>query len=255
MVQIGNYKILKQIGEGGFGRVFVGEHIYLNTYACLKQNKVLSKEYVSVLHDEARLLWKLDDYHSIPSIKDFFEIEKNNAVQIMSLIEGKTLEDIITKNGRIHQEDACWIIERLLGALYYCHYNGVIHSDVKPANVFVEPKKRDIKLIDFGLSSYRPDSSTIPVGYTPLYAAPELSMSKPPIPETDIYGAGLVMLYALGGNVSKKSFPDDINKDIIDYCTKMIAYDPAKRPNWDKENLVQNISDLRQDVFGRRHIK
>ena len=254
MARVGNYIVKKQIAEGGFGRIFQAEHVYLGEKACLKQNTGSSREDVELLKHEAKLLWELDEYHSIPSIKDFFEIDKGSAVIVMKYIDGSTLEDIVKAKGPIHPEDVCWITERLLGALYYSHCRGVIHSDVKPQNVFVEPDKRDIKLIDFGISSYKPISRTKPLGYSPMYAAPELKTNKPPIPETDIYGAGIVMLRALGGDIFKKSFRSDTPEKIVEYCKKLLRYDPFERPNWEKNNPINELSDIRQELFGRRHI-
>jgi serine/threonine protein kinase len=254
MAQIGNYKIIKQIGEGGFGRIFQAEHILLKEKACLKQNKDASKEDADLLCLEARLLWKLDEYHSIPATKDFFKIADNNYVLVLNYIDGKTVDDFVKSNSRIHPEDACWITERLLGALFYCHYNGVIHSDVKPENVFVEPKKHDIKLIDFGLAAYRPKHTTTPIGYTPKYAAPELKQGRPPIPETDIYGAGVVLACALGADIDDKSFHSDTPKEIKDFCNELLRFDPTQRPNWEKNNPLKKLSDIRFQVFGRKHV-
>jgi len=253
MTTVGNYKVLKKIGEGGFGRIFQAEHILLKEKACLKQNLNADRAYVDLLQYEAKLLWKLDEYHSIPSIKDFFKLSGNSAVMVLSYIDGKTLEEIVEAKGPIHPEDACWITERLLGALYYAHCNGVIHSDVKPQNIFIEPYKRDIKLIDFGSATYKPKSDTLPVGYTPRYAAPELIQGKPPIPETDIYGAGIVLLRALGGDVLKRSFRSDTPKEITEFCQGLLRYDPSERPNWEKRNPLEELSELRLKVFGRRH--
>ncbi len=254
MDRIGHYKIMKGIGEGGFGAVYQAEHTLLGTTACLKRNLNKSPTDVDFLRYEAQLLWKLDEYHSIPSVKDFLELDKNNAVMVMKYIDGKTLEDVVVDKGPLHPEDACWITERLLGALYYSHYNGVVHSDVKPQNVFVEPAKHDIKLIDFGLASYKPKSSTKPFGYSPKYAAPELTLGEPPIPETDLYGAGIVMLRALGGDVAKKEFRKDTPSQLVDFCTGLLRYDPRDRPHWEKDNPLEMLGTIRQKVFGRRHI-
>lgn len=254
MTRIGNYEIRKQIGEGGFGRVFQAEHIILGEKACLKQNIIANREMVDLLKNEAKLLWKLHEYHSIPAVRDFYEIDSTTGVMAMSYIDGKTLEDIVIKKGPIHPEDVAWIGERLLGALYYSHSHGVIHTDIKPANVFVEPGKRDIKLIDFGLAIYKPDSSTMPNGFTPKYAAPELIDGKPPIPETDLYGVGITMLYALGGDVAKKSFRTDTPKEIVEFCNNLLRYNPKERSTWEKDNPLKELSDIREKVFGRRHV-
>ncbi|MFH1589815.1 MAG: serine/threonine-protein kinase [archaeon] len=254
MGRIGNYEIIKQISEGGFGRIYQAKHIFLDELACIKQNKEDTDMDIQILRQEAKLLWKLDEYHSIPSAKDFFKVAKGSYALVMSYIDGKTLDETIPKNKKMNPEDVCWITERLLGALHYLHYNGVIHADVKPQNVIIEPKKHDIKLIDFGLSSYMPKSITKPLGYTEVYAAPELILLKPPIPETDLYGAGVVMLTALGGDIYTKSLPKTVHKDIADFCNKLLRYDPKERPNWDKNNPLLELSDIRQHVFGRKHV-
>ncbi len=253
-MKIANYKITKKIGEGGFGEVYQAEHILVKEMACVKINKEESEDAVELLKREAKLLWGLSGYHSIPSVMDFAMVDKTHAALITTFIDGKTLDDLLERgNKHMHPEDACWITERLLSALHFCHHYGIIHSDVKPENVFVEPAKDDIKLIDFGLAAYKPRHSTSPLGYTPRYAAPELANGNPPIPETDLYGAGIVMLYALGGDVEKKSFRDDTPKELVDFCNELLRYDPADRPNWGKVNLMEKLSDARFKVFGRRH--
>ena len=253
MANIGNYKILKMISEGGFARIYQAEHIILEELACIKQCKEITNDYMELLRQEAKLLWKLHEHHSIPTVKDFFRVNDGSYVMAMSYIDGTSLDEIIPPNARMHHEDVCWTTERLLEAVFYCHYNGIIHGDIKPGNVIVEPKKHDIKLIDFGLSLYKPTSSTKPTGFTEAFAAPDVLEGKTPIPETDLYGIGITMLYALGGNPMLKSIPNNVPLEIKDFCNALLRYDPMERPNWENTNLVQRLLDVRQAVFGRRH--
>jgi len=253
MAGVGNYRVLSEIGKGGFAQVYQAEHKLLGETACLKKNIMATEENADLLMYEAKLLWKLNEHHSIPSVKDYFRLDRETGIIVISYIDGHTLEDIVTNKGPLHPEEACWITERLLGALLYSHYNGVIHSDVKPQNVFIEPHKHDIKLIDFGLASYKPKSTTKPLGYTPKYAAPELMLGNPPIPESDLYGAGIVMLRALGGNMKSKIFRADTPKEIVEFCNALLRYDPKERPNWEKDNPLEEIARIREKVFGRRH--
>jgi len=260
MANIGNYHKINFLAEGGFAIIYQAEHLHLKEKACLKQNKENTAENIQLLEQEARILWKLREHHSIPHAKDFFPVGDGSYVMVMDYIDGKALDELIGNKKipperKMHPEDACYVTERLLGALYYSHYNGVVHSDIKPGNIIIEPKKRDIKLIDFGLSVYRPSRSTMPIGYTEAYVAPEVEQGKPPIPETDLYGAGLVMLYALGGNPITKQFPADTPLPIREFCSQLIRHNPMDRPNWGNTNLVEKLSDVRYEVFGRRHTK
>ncbi len=254
MTTLGNYRVTAEIAVGGFGRIYQAEHILLGEKACLKQNLERTPFAYELLKNEGKILWRLSEYHSIPTAKDFMRVGENDGILVLNYIEGQTLDQIVAKNSRLHPEDASWIAERLLGALFYAHYNGVIHADVKPQNVIVEPKKRDIKLIDWGLSAVNPTSATKLNGYTPAFVAPEIIDGKPPIPETDLYGAGIVLLYALGGDALRKAMPKDVPSELADFCNSLLRYDPKERPNWDKDNPIQKLSDVREHVFGRRHV-
>ncbi|MBI5698139.1 MAG: serine/threonine protein kinase [Thaumarchaeota archaeon] len=252
MGQIGNYKIGKMIAEGGFARIFQVEHVLLEELACMKQPVKNSDDYNDLLRQEAKILWKLNEHHSVPHTKDFIRLDNGYCIMVMDYIDGKTLDGMIPDGHKMHPEDVCWITERLLDALRYCHYSGVVHGDVKPGNIIVEEKKHDIKLIDFGLSLYKPKSGARPLGFTEAYVAPEILEGKTPVPETDLFGVGLVMLYALGGNIFTKQLPDNVPEPIKRFCSSLLRYDPMQRPNWEKGDLVKALSDVRQDVFGRR---
>ncbi len=252
-MRLGNYDVIKEIAKGGFGQIYLGRHRLLNEHAALKVNLNNDPFDADLLKVEAKTLWQLDSYHSIPSVKDFFHVKEDIYCLVTDYFTGEPLDELIKKKGRIHPEDVASITERLLGALHFAHYNGIIHSDVKPGNVIIEPKKSDIKLIDWGLSSYKPTSATNPLGYTELFAAPELLQGKPPIPETDIYGTGLVMLYALGGDIKTKSYPKDTPGPIVDFCDQLLKYDPKQRPNWEKNNPLEQLADARLKAFGRLH--
>src|SRR3989338_3330721 len=92
MTILDEYEIIEQISEGGFGRIFKARHKALEELACLKQNITPSTEHVELLRQEAKILWKLDEYHSIPSAKGFCQLDGTNAVLVMRCIDGKTLE-------------------------------------------------------------------------------------------------------------------------------------------------------------------
>ncbi|MDP2667694.1 MAG: protein kinase, partial [Nitrosopumilaceae archaeon] len=152
-------------------------------------------------------------------------------------------------------EEVCWITQRLLNALHYLHNKGVVHGDVKPPNVIIQPSEHNAILVDYGLSSLLPTRKTKAIGYTPIFVAPEIEEGNPPLPESDFYSLGLTIIYALGGDPVAKTYPSHVPKKIQEFCNDLIRYNPVDRPNWDKEDLVAKLSDVRQEVFGRKNTK
>ena len=123
---IGNYKILKQIGEGAFGRTYKAEHRILKEYACLKQNINISPLDDELLIKEAKTLWHIHHY-SLPTLRDFFKAPDGSFVLAMTFVEGPTIDKIVDNHGPMHPEHVCWISQRLLNALHYQHNHGCVH--------------------------------------------------------------------------------------------------------------------------------
>ncbi|MEK6964423.1 MAG: serine/threonine-protein kinase [Nanoarchaeota archaeon] len=251
MTVIGSYEVIRQIGEGGFGRTYEARHLLLDERACLKQNIDLTKDDAELLRQEAKLLWQVHHY-SLPALRDFFRAPDKSYVLAMSFIDGKPLDKSIAKHKALHPEDVSWIGQRLLNALYYLHNKGIIHGDVKPPNVIVQPPEHNAVLVDYGLSSLRPHRDTKAAGYTAVFAAPEVMDGKPPIPESDLYSLGLTMIYALGGDPISKLMPDYVPKPLQEFLCDLVRYNAVDRPNWEKQDLVARLSDVRQEAFGKR---
>lgn len=250
-MQLGSYDIVKKIGEGGFGRTYLARHRLLDEPACIKQNINLNSKDVEMLRKEAKLLWKIHHY-SLPALRDFFEAPDGSYVLAMSYIPGKSLDKIIEKHKAVNPEDVAWVTERMIDALYYLHHKGIIHGDIKPPNVIVQPREHNAILVDYGLSSLHPTATSKPEGFTPVFAAPEILDGKPPLPESDLYSLGLTMIYLLGGDPVAKKIPDHVPAPFAEFCADFVRYNPVDRPNWD-QNLVARLSDVRLEAFGRRH--
>jgi len=252
MATIGNYDVIKQIGEGGFARTYLAKHTLLGEKACLKQNIDLSDEDKELLRREAKLLWRIH-HHSLPTLRDYIELDDGSCVLIMTYIKGKDLYKIVTEDyvDGIDPEHICWMTQRLLNALHYLHFYGIIHGDVKPQNILIVPKEHNAVLVDYGLSTLKPKSKTKCYGCTEAFAAPEQLLGKPPIPETDIYGLGMTMMFALGGNIKSGTYPSSVPKPLQEFFNQMIRREPRKRPET-AEELVRPLSQLREDLFGRR---
>jgi serine/threonine protein kinase len=257
LTTIGNYKVIKQIGEGAFGRTYLAEHKILGEKACIKQNSNISPTDEKLLIREAKLLWGIHHY-SLPTLHDFLKCPDGSYALVMTYVEGPTLEKIVDKSMEknkkgVDAEDICWITQRLLNGLHYLHFKGVIHGDVKPANIIVQPEERNAYLVDYGLSLSCPKSTTAPDGYTPAFAPPEQMIGKPPLPESDLYSLGATMIYALGGNPIAKTYPKDTPEQLKKFFDRLVLHNPAQRPHWENTDLIKELSNIREEVFGRRH--
>ncbi|MBN1413173.1 MAG: protein kinase [Spirochaetales bacterium] len=248
---IGNYRVLELIAEGGFGKTYKGEHVLLGTPVCIKHGINISPQDEEILRDEAKAIWDLRHF-GIPSIRDLVKLEDGSLALIMSYIPGPTLEKIIKKNGKLEPEHIAWICERILNILKYLHYHGVVHGDVKPQNIIIQPESHTVVLVDYGLSMIRPKQDTQAVGYTPYYAPPEQEAGHVLLPQSDFYSLAVTMIYALGGDISKKTVPEEVPDPLCEYLRRFLVRDVLSRPNWEEEDFVDTITELREKVFGRR---
>lgn len=250
---IGSYRILEKIAEGGFGVTYKAEHTTLGSLVCLKHASHISAEDEELLFGEARAMWDLRHF-SIPAVRDVVRMPDKSVALVMSYVPGLTLEQIIRKNypDGIDPEHVAWITERILNVLKYLHYHGVVHGDVKPQNVIIQNDDHTVVLVDYGLSAIKPSRSDTTKGYTPLFAAPEQIEGKALVPETDLYGLGMTMIYALGGDIEHVKVPGTTPKHLCQLIKDFIRRDVLSRPNWQKEDLCDRIARVREGDFGRR---
>ncbi|MCU0728427.1 MAG: serine/threonine protein kinase, partial [Planctomycetes bacterium] len=169
---IGNYKVLKLLGEGGFGKTYLGEHALLGKKVVLKLSHFRGPEAQKIVLNEAGLLWDVNHW-ALPTVKDVATTDEGDLVMVMTYVPGEELAARVREAGPLDAETVCWIAQRVLSALYYLHFAGIVHRDVKPANIIVNFDTHIATLVDFGLSKLKPDGSPDPSGYTPDFGAPE----------------------------------------------------------------------------------
>lgn len=250
-VLIGNYKIKSIIGEGGFGRTYLAKHIILDKKVVIKQSLFKSKVAQKIILNEASLLWDINHW-ALPTVKDVIINDDEDVLMVMSFVEGTELFKHLKNTGVIEIETLCWITQRILSALYYLHFKGIVHRDVKPANIIVNFDKHIATLVDFGLSKLKPDGNPDKSGYTPYFSSPEQIEGKAPIPESDIYSLGMTMICVLGGDISTKELPLGIPDILKEYIHKMLRNDPKQRPQNCKK-LNEEMEKIRLNLFNRKH--
>lgn len=246
---IGNYRILSEIAEGGFGVTYKGEHTMTKDLVCIKHCSMVSAAHDAILIEETRAIWDLRHY-AMPVMRDLHRLGDGSLALIMSYIPGPTLEQIVEKVGKMEAETVAWIADRIFNVLMYLHHHGVIHGDIKPQNVIIQPNTHSVVLVDFGLAMVKPTGSSKSLGYTPVFAPPEQIAGKTLLPASDYYSTGMLMTYALTGgkDMEKKRVPATVPDPMVDFIARSTKKDILTRP---QENLFDEFVKVRQAAFGR----
>lgn len=222
-LQGGKYKIIRTLGQGGFGITYLAEQVMLGRKVAIKEffmkdlcnrdevtarvsvGSVGSVEMVERFKEkflkEARLIAGMDNHH-IVRIHDIFE-ENGTAYYVMEYINGGSVDGLI-KNGALEEKHALTIANEVAEALTYIHNQNVLHLDVKPSNLLLR-KNGEVVLIDFGISKQYDveggQTSTTPAGVSKGYAPIEQYNQglQNFSPATDIYSLGATMYKMLTG--------------------------------------------------------
>jgi len=254
---IGSWEVLKFLAEGAMGRTYIVRHLLTKKLAVLKACLEVSPEHEEIMLNEARAIWDIRHY-AFPGIRDVIKLDDGALAIVMSYVPGPTLEQAVKHLGGIDPEHVGWIFERLLAGLNYLHANGVIHGDIKPQNIILQPENHGAVMIDFGLAMVKPVKTDMNIGYTAHFSPPEqLSVDrKPLIPESDLYSLGMTMIYALTGDLTKRTDGSmkKIPEPMRNFLMSLTHPDIFKRPNW-SQPLLEDISNVRKECFGSRNTK
>ncbi|GAC1393870.1 MAG: hypothetical protein NVSMB47_01920 [Polyangiales bacterium] len=202
------YALIRPLGEGAMGEVFLGEHEELGKRVVIKLLRAqLSNrdDLVSRLRQEARLLAQIRH----PALVDIYDLSitaDGRPFFVMEYIEGYNLRDFLAgAGGVLSAPHACELMAQALDGLDAAHQRGIVHRDVKPENLLVATDGR-VKILDFGVAKVFGDSSLphtaagLVVG-TPRYMSPEQARGDALSPATDLYAVGCVLFELLTGQL------------------------------------------------------
>jgi serine/threonine-protein kinase len=195
VTEVGKYRIVEQVGEGAMGVVYRARDPVLNRTVAIKvmsDSLARDDELRGRFLREAQAAGSLQ-HPNVITIYDFGEVDGHLFIA-MEFVVGSDLEDLLRNNAPLTVVQKIDLLIDILGGLAYAHKRGVVHRDVKPANIRVDEEGR-ARIMDFGIA--RLQSSTITrtglmVG-TPAYMAPEQVGGGVVSPQTDIFSAGAVM--------------------------------------------------------------
>lgn len=199
---VNRYRIVRLLGQGGFGAVYRAWDTNLKRPCAVKENLDVSPEAQRQFAREATVLANLS-HPNLPRVTDHFTIPGQGQYLVMDFVEGEDLATMLQRQGALSLEQALQWISQVADALTYMHNRQppVVHRDIKPANIRITPDGKAM-LVDFGLVKlYDPGMQTT-VGaraVTPGYAPPEQYGRGTTDTRSDIYALGATLYNLLTG--------------------------------------------------------
>ncbi len=273
--RIGKYVIIKEVGQGSTGRVFLSHDPYYGRDVAIKVYNLESEEDEQkasvtrkMFFNEAQMVGRLQHPNIVP-IYDAGEESGKYYVVTEHIHGARTLAAYTKPDNLLRIDDVVEIIYKCAKALYYAHNRGVVHRDIKPNNIMLT-NDNDVRIIDFGIAIVSDsDVSRIEgIAGSPSYMSPEQVQSAEITPQSDIYSLGAVMYELLTGfrpfranNLSKllhqivfatppplHSLREEISEDLEEVVARSLQKEPEKRfPNASEFSaaLTRVYQDLR----------
>lgn len=245
----GKYDVVRELGKGSFGKVFLVKHAILKIpYALKLLNRSLIEDEVFIerFKQEAAILQRFSHPGSI-QLRDFGQTEDGQYYMAMDFCEGKLLSAVIEEHGKLAPLEALDIIQQVLIVLEAAHEFGIVHRDIKPENVMVlknDANENVIKILDFGVAKLKMDlptdsGSTVKgtsIG-TPHYMSPEQAAGEGDLDtRADIYSVGIMLYEMLTGEVPFRG--ETVLLTLLMHITR-----PPK-PFASRMGLSQSLEDL-----------
>ncbi len=213
------YRIIKRLGEGAMGEVFVAEHLKLHKQVALKVVRAElagNREALARFAREAMAGSKID-HPSVVAALDYGALDDGGAYLIMPLVPGECLADVLQNAGPMHWAQAAALGAQIADALTAAWAQGFVHRDLKPDNILIEPREAGgplARVLDFGVAKLsEPLGGSAPpspsggeqltkegaiIG-TPGYMAPEQALGRPATHAADLYSLGVMLWEAIVG--------------------------------------------------------
>jgi len=206
------YRVLRRIGEGGMGAVYLCEHVVLRrrlAVKVLRPELAADPEIVERFRQEAVAASQIGQ-ENVVDVLDFGNTEEGALFYVMEALEGLSLGAVLRREGPLAIARALAILEQICRALAAAHRRGVVHRDLKPDNVFLVRRDDGVetaKLLDFGISKVEPDGlharltrAGAIIG-TPEYMAPEQAAGGAVDHRADMYALGVMAYEMLTGTL------------------------------------------------------
>lgn len=274
----GRYQVLAPIGAGGFSRVYLAHHAETGGKVALKLLRVdtlADPKARDAFYGEARNTHRLHHPNTVRLV-GFGETRQGALFIAMEFVPGRSLGELLHREGRLSAARAVHIAEQVLCSLGEAHAQGVLHRDVKPDNILISDvygRPDFVKLLDFGISRTFESSgvSTTSLMGTPKYMAPEQWTGDKLTPRTDLYSVGAILYELLSGRPTFEietrgpgkamqwmqahvtGTPDDLRGlvtedvplELVELVEGMLAKRPEERP-CDAGEVLERLDAIRR---------
>jgi len=212
------YRLVKALGKGSFGIVYLGIHLLTGQYVAIKS---IEKRHMQDEHSKRKVLQEISIIKNLnhANIVKLLEVFENNKY-IFLVLEHASKGDLlgfVKQTGRLKEATAKNIFSQIIAGVKHCHQHGVLHRDIKLDNILLD-KNFNVKICDFGVSRLMKEGQLINEQCgTPAYIAPEIISNKGyKNYSSDIWSLGIVLFAMLTGTVPFKAFNiEDLNKAIF----------------------------------------
>ncbi|MFT7619088.1 MAG: hypothetical protein ACI97A_002737 [Planctomycetota bacterium] len=276
--QIGQYRLVRKIGEGGMGEVWKAEHGLLARPAAIKLIKLEalagamedSDTTIQRFEREAQVTANLRCPHTI-EVFDYGTTSNGSCYYAMEFLDGLDLDSLIHNHGAIPYGRAVYLWQQVCRSLAEAHSKGMVHRDIKPANIYLCRLGLDvdfIKVLDFGLVTYQEgaelDAKLTQAGVvgTPAFITPEAMLGRDVDGRSDVYAMACVAYWLLTGKfiysgtamematgharvdppLPSEKTDNEIPKELEDLLMRCLAKDPDERP--DALTLLSELEGL-----------
>ena len=273
--EVGKYNIQNILGKGSLSTVYKGVHRYLNMPVAIKvlqHDMAMDPDFFNKFKEDSVKIVQLN-HDNIVKIYDIANLYRTIFI-FMEYLEGDSLDNILDRTPQQPLNRVIEILLQICSGLAYSHERGLLHLDIKPANIFVLTDDQ-VKLNDFGLSFPKGSIGTS-LAKTVQYMSPEQIAGERLDEQTDIYSLGIIAFEMITG---RKPFPDeDIDKllerlatqeipdprslcpDLPDELCRFVIRATQKNPAKRYRNFLEIISDLKRltekkDITDYRHVK
>jgi len=284
--EVGGYRVVRELGRGGMGIVLEAEDRHLNRRVAIKMiatGLAANPEARERFLREARAVARIHHENVVPILH--VGEDGGHLYLVMPLLVGETLDVRLKREKRLPTDLLMRVGRELAAGLAAAHAVGLIHRDVKPANIWLEAGTDRAKLLDFGLVKPVESNADLDLSGagaiigTPLYMAPEQAVGKPVDSRSDLFSLGAVLyhaatgerpfkgetkisvLYAVANALQRR--PETLNAELppqlASLICKLLEKDPARRPATAMEAIAQlqdvpalTVQPVREKPFRKR---